>query len=409
MNFLKYKKNNRFYIDNLSVDGLAKKFATPFYCYSLSQIKYNLEKFSQKFKKVNPLICFSVKSNSNISILNELKKKGCGADVVSAGELMAALKAGIDPKKIVFSGVGKTEKELEFAIRKNILLINIESESEGILINKISKKLSKITRVGIRLNPNINPKTIKKISTGTINDKFGLLEASFLDLCNKSKNLKNISLECLSVHLGSQIQKIEPFKKLINVIDKILKKTKCKFKYIDLGGGIGIPYQSKYEKINLSTYSKLVNKFKAKNNCKIIFEPGRIILGNAGILVTRIIYIKKTSKKYFVIMDAGMNDFIRPALYDTEHTILPAKKNRVVKKNIEFVGPICESADKFFNTKKFSIVKEKDIMIICDVGAYGMSLASNYNLRPRPMEVLIDKSKFKVVRKRENIMKLIHK
>ena len=377
MNFLKYKKNTRFYIDNLPIDSLAKKFTTPFYCYSLSQIKYNLKQFSEKFKKINPLICFSVKSNSNISILNELKKRGCGADVVSVGELMASLKAGIEPKKIVFSGVGKTEKELEFAIKKNILLINIESESEGILINKISKKLSKITRVGIRLNPNINSGTLKKISTGTINDKFGLLEANFLDLCNKSKNFKNISLECLSVHIGSQIQKIEPFKKLIYVIDKILKKVSC--------------------------------KFKAKNNCKIIFEPGRIILGNAGILVTRITYIKKTTKKYFVIMDAGMNDFIRPALYDTKHIILPVKKSKIIKKNIEFVGPICESADKFLNTKKFSVLKERDVLVICDVGAYGMSLASNYNLRPRAMEILINKSKFKVIRKRENLMNLIHK
>ena len=409
MNFLKYKKNTRFYIDNLPIDSLAKKFTTPFYCYSLSQIKYNLKQFSEKFKKINPLICFSVKSNSNISILNELKKRGCGADVVSIGELIASLKAGIEPKKIVFSGVGKTEKELEFAIKKNILLINIESESESILINKISKKLSKITRVGIRLNPNINSGTLKKISTGTINDKFGLLEANFLDLCNKSKNFKNISLECLSVHIGSQIQKIEPFKKLIYAIDKILKKVSCKFKYVDLGGGIGIPYQSKDNKINLSAYSKLVSKFKTKNNCKIIFEPGRIILGNAGILVTRITYIKKTTKKYFVIMDAGMNDFIRPALYDTKHIILPVKKSKIIKKNIEFVGPICESADKFLNTKKFSVLKERDVLVICDVGAYGMSLASNYNLRPRAMEILINKSKFKVIRKRENLMNLIHK
>ena len=408
MNYLKYHNNNQFYIENLSINNLAKKFITPFYCYSLSQIKYNVKKFYNKFSKINPLVCFSVKSNSNIAILSHLKKEGFGADVVSMGELIASLKAGIKPKKIVFSGVGKTEKEIEFAIKKNILLINIESESEAILVNKISKKLSKITSVGIRFNPNINSKTHKKISTGAEGDKFGLLEENFLNLCKKSKNFKNISFDCLSVHIGSQIQKIEPFKKLIHSIDSILKKTKCKFKFIDLGGGIGISYKPKDKNINLLDYSKIISKFRIKNKCKIIFEPGRIILGNAGILITKIIYIKNTKKKIFAITDAGMNDFMRPALYNAEHKILPAKKNRIINKHIDFVGPICESTDKFLSTNKFSLLKEKDIVVICDVGAYGMSLSSNYNLRLKPMEILVSKNQARIIRKRESYSKLIN-
>jgi len=409
MNFFKYK-NNKFFVDNVSVEKIAKKYATPFYCYSLSQINDNLENFQNSFKNINNMICFSVKSNSNVKILNELKKRGCGADVVSIGELLAALKSGISPKKIVFSGVGKTEKELEFAIKKNILLINIESESEADLINKISSTLSKKTSVGIRLNPNIKPKTIKKILTGSDNDKFGLTEKNFMKLYKKLKNSKNLSLDCLSVHIGSQILQTKPFKKLIDLLNSIIKKTQYNFKYIDLGGGIGISYKPNEKKFNYKEYSKIVEYFSKHHNCKIIFEPGRALLGNSAILVTKIIYIKKTAKKNFVILDAGMNDFIRPALYNTEHQIMPTKKNQniYIKKNTDFVGPICESSDKFLNTTKFQKINEKDVLIISDVGAYGMSLASNYNLRPKPMELLVRKNKCQIIRKRENLIKLIN-
>ncbi len=237
MKFLNYK-NNKFFVDNLSIKKISKKFQTPFYCYSLSQIKFNLDNFKKSFSQINPLICFSVKSNSNIKILNELKKIGCGADVVSIGELKAALKARIDPSKIVFSGIGKTEEELSFAINKNILLINIESENEAYLINKISKKKSKITSVGIRLNPNVKANTDKKISTGSKEDKFGLTEKNLLNLIKKIKNLKNLSLDCISVHIGSQILKLHPFNKTLNILDKVIRKSKYKFKFVDLGGGI---------------------------------------------------------------------------------------------------------------------------------------------------------------------------
>ena len=407
MKFLSYKKKF-FFVDKISIEKLSKKFKSPYYCYSLSQIKLNLDNFKNLFNKSSPLICFSVKSNSNIKILNELKKEGCGADVVSMGELSAALKSGIKPSKIVFSGVGKTEEELLFAIKKNILLINIESESEAILLNKISQKIPKKIFVGIRLNPNVNSGNIRKISTGLNDDKFGLTEKNFLNLFKKVNNYKNLTLQCISVHIGSQILKINPFKSTLNVLEKIINKTNFQFKYIDFGGGIGIPYENKNNKFDLRKYSNLVEKFALKHRCKIILEPGRFIIGNAGVLVTKITYIKKTKNKDFIILDAGMNDLIRPALYNARHLIVPSKKNNTnYKKNIEFVGPICETSDKFLNVKKYQHIKEKDFLLILDVGAYGMSLASNYCFRPKPAEILISKSNIKVIRKKEKINKLI--
>jgi len=263
MNFIKLRKNN-LYVENISAHVLAKKYKTPFYCYSLAQLKYNLNSFKNAFRTTNPLICFSVKSNSNISLLNELKKIGAGADVVSAGELLKAIKAKINAKKIVFSGVGKTEDEIKLAIKKRVLLINMESESEANLINKISKKLSKITPVGIRLNPNITAKTHKKISTGSRYDKFGLSYSDTLNFCKRIKNFKNLRLEGISVHIGSQINNIKPFKQVLSVINKIIIKTKINFKFIDLGGGMGISYSNKEKKLDLLQYAKLVNKFKKK-------------------------------------------------------------------------------------------------------------------------------------------------
>ncbi len=327
---------------------------------------------------------------------------------MSIGELIIALKAGISPSKIVFSGVGKTARELKFAIKKKILLINIESESEAVLINKISANLSKKTSVGIRLNPNIDSKTLKKITTGLNENKFGLTKASCLNLIKKFKTYKNLELNCLSVHIGSQILEIDPFKKTLKVIGDIIKKSKYQFKFIDLGGGMGIPYERGKKKLNLSRYNFLVKNFISKFKCKIIFEPGRFIIGNTAGLITKIIYIKETPKKNFIILDAGMNDLMRPALYESKHLILPSKKNKKIQtKETEFVGPICESADKFLNVKKYQILKENDFLVILDVGAYGMSLASNYCFRPKPAEILINKSRVKLIRKKESINKLI--
>ena len=408
MNYIRLKKNN-LSVENISALNIAKKYKTPFYCYSLSQLKSNFYNFSNVFRKIKPLICFSVKSNGNITLLKELKRIGSGADVVSAGELLKAKKAGINSKKIVFSGVGKTNEEIELAIKKRVLLINMESESEARLINKISKKLSRKTSVGLRLNPDVTGKTNKKISTGGKNDKFGLGRNDFVIMCKKISEMKNLKLEGLSVHIGSQITSIKPFKTVLNIINEIIKITKIDFKYIDLGGGMGISYNDKEKKLDLNHYAKLVEKFTKNKKVQIIFEPGRFIIGNTSILITKVIYIKKSYNNNFIILDAGMNDFMRPALYDANHKIIPIKKNYGKNlKNVEFVGPVCESSDKFSTYKTFSKVYEGDFLAITDVGAYGMSLTSNYNARPIIAEVLVNGSKYKLIKKRQSLKNLIN-
>ena len=404
---MKYKKKH-FYIENVSTERIAKKYGTPSYVYSHNKIKDNINNFKKYFKTINPLICFSVKSNSNLIILSIINKLGLGADVVSKGELMRALKAGIKPNKIVFSGVGKTIDELKFAVSKKILLINAESENEIIEIERIGKKNKKKINIGIRLNPNTNAETLKKISTGKKENKFGLTRKKFLELLKKYKDSNFIDIICLSVHIGSQITNHSPYKNMLNVVNKTIQQSKYKFKYIDLGGGMGIQYEKNSNKLDYLKYNKLIKSFLKKNNTKIIFEPGRSIIGNAGCLISKITYIKQTNSKNFVILDSAMNDMIRPALYGAKHRIIPSKLNRkkILKKH-EFVGPICESTDKFLTVPNYQKINQRDIIIICDVGAYGMVLTSNYNLRPKPAEILVNKTSARIITQRQKLNNLI--
>tara|TARA_Y100000590_G_C15676966_1_gene998405 strand:- start:204 stop:1418 length:1215 start_codon:yes stop_codon:yes gene_type:complete len=400
--------NKSFFIDKMSAIRLAKKFDTPLYCYSYEKLKRNINNFKNNFKSIDPLICFAVKSNSNVNLLREIKKFGCGADVVSQGELMKALKAGINSKKIVFSGVGKTSDELNFAINKKILLINAESKSEILEIEKIAKFKKKVVDIGIRLNPNTDAKTLIQISTGKKENKFGVNEKIFLQLVNYLKNSKYINLKCLSVHIGSQIVENRPYENMLKIVDRVIKKSKHKFEFIDLGGGMGIPYNNKSKKLNYKKYNFSIKKFLKRKKTKIIFEPGRSIIGDTGIIISKVIYIKKNRNKDFIILDVGMNDFMRPALYGAKHRLLPAKKkSKKSKRNYEFVGPICETTDKFLYSKNFQIVNEKDLIIISDAGAYGMSMSSNYNVRRSPMEILIKGSKISIIRKRQKLKDLI--
>jgi len=400
--------NKNFSIEKVRVKNLAKKFNTPIYCYSYKQLKENINNFKKNFKSFSPLVCFAVKANTNVNLIREIRKLGFGADVVSIGEMMKALKAGIKPKKIVFSGVGKTFTEISYAIDKKILLINAESKSEIIQIEEIAKSKKKIIDIGIRLNPNTDAKTLSQISTGRKENKFGVDEKTFFELVKYTKNSKNIRLRCLSVHIGSQILDHRPYEKMLKVIDRIIKKTKHKFKFIDLGGGMGISYNNKNKKLNYKKYNTAIKKILKNHNSQIIFEPGRSIVGNTGVLISKVIYIKKSEKKDFIILDAAMNDLMRPALYGSNHRTLPAlKTNQTSKKTYEFVGPICESTDKFITLKKFQKLKEKDLIVICDVGAYGMSLSSNYNTRPKPIEILIKGSKINIIKKRQKLIDLI--
>ena len=404
---MRYIKNNLF-IDNKGIFDLANKYGTPLYCYSYNKLKSNIDRFKNSFKKISPLICFSVKSNSNISLLKEIKKLGLGADVVSKGELFAALKAGINKKKIVFSGVGKTEEEIDYAIRKNILLINAESHNEVLVIEKIAKKQKKLVNIGLRLNPDTDAKTLKQISTGKSENKFGVDKNTFLKIINSLNGSNYINIKCLSVHIGSQIMNNKPYEEMLNVVDKLLKTINYKFEYIDLGGGMGIKYDNERKKLDYKKYSNSILNFKNKHKCKIIFEPGRSIIGSAGVLASKVIYMKENKTKIFVILDAAMNDLIRPALYNAKHRIIPAIKNKKrAKKILEFVGPVCETTDKFLTERKFQNLKENDIIIICDTGAYGYSLSSNYNLRLRPTEILIKSNKINIIRNRQKITDII--
>ena len=404
---MNYKKNS-LYIENISIQRIAKKFGTPAYCYSLNKLKLNIRNFKKYFISINPLLCFSVKSNSNFQILKEINKMGMGADVVSKGELIMALKTGISPKKIVFSGVGKTFDELKFAIDKNILLINSESESEINQIEKISKIKKKKIDIGVRLNPNIDSKTLKKISTGKKEDKFGLTEINFLKAINKFKNSKYLNIRCLSVHIGSQITDHKPYAKMLKVIGSVIKKSNHNFDFVDLGGGMGIKYNKETKKLDYKKYNSIIKNFLKKYRTKIIFEPGRSIIGDTALLLTRVLYIKKTSKINFVILDAAMNDLMRPALYGSRHEIMTSiKSKKMIRKKHEFVGPICETTDKFLSVPKFQTLREKDILAICDVGAYGMVLSSNYNLRTKPSEILINQSSSKIITKRQKLNNII--
>ena len=400
--------NNIFTIENCSINKVIEKFETPIFCYSQKKIKENINNFKKSFKSFSPIICFSTKSNSNLEILKEIKRNGLGADVVSKGELMIALKAGISSKKIVFSGVGKTRSELIYAIEKNILLINCESKSEILEIERIAKLKKKKVDIGIRLNPNTDAKTLKQISTGKKENKFGINEKTFIEVSKYIKESKFLNLKCLSVHIGSQILDHKPYQKMINVLDKLIKKMDFSFEYIDLGGGMGIDYKKDNKKFDFKKYNQIIKKFLVNHKSKIIFEPGRSIIGNTAILVSKILYIKENSKKDFIILDAAMNDFMRPALYGAKHKIIPLKKiNKITNKTYDFVGPICETTDKFLSTKKFQKLNENDYIIICDVGAYGTSLSSNYNIRPKPAEILIKGSRINVIKKRQKLKDLI--
>jgi diaminopimelate decarboxylase len=404
---MKYIKK-KLTIDKVKIEDIAKKYGTPSYCYSYLELKKNINNFKKNFKAFSPLICFAIKANTNVNLIKEIAKFGLGADVVSLGELMKALKAGIKPNKIVFSGVGKTSEEINFAINKKILLINAESKSEIFEIERIAKINKKNVSVGIRFNPNVDAKTLSQISTGKKENKFGIGEKEFLQLTKYIKKSQSLNLKCLSVHIGSQILDVKPYENMLNALNKIIKKTNHSFEYIDLGGGMGIDYKNDKKILNLKKYSQNIQKFLINHDSKIIFEPGRSIVGNIGTLISRIIYIKEGYKKNFIILDVAMNDLMRPALYNSKHRIIPALKiEKKVKKTYEFVGPICESTDKFLTINNFQKLAEKDLVVICDVGAYGMSLSSNYNVRPKAIEILIKNSKIKVINKRQKLKDIV--
>ncbi len=383
-------------IENLYLKSLAKKYKTPFFCYSANQIKDNYKNLKTSFKKIKPVICYAVKANFNKKILNLVAKLGLGADVVSKGELEQSINCNINRKKIVFSGVGKTEDEIIYALKEDIKQINVESEEELQDIIRLASIVGKKVDVSLRLNPDIDPETHSKISTGRLEDKFGITEDGINNIFKKYSNDSNLNINGISIHIGSQIKKISPFekafKKLRNLVIK-LRAMGYKIKTIDIGGGIGIVYDKKKDKIfKVSDYANIVEKYFYDLDVEIILEPGRYLVGSSGILISKVVRIKKGQKKDFLIIDAGMNNLIRPSLYNAVHQIFSIKKGGI-KKKYEVVGPICESSDIFRRDFESSKFNKDDFLIICSVGAYGSSMASDYNLRDIADEFIIDGKK----------------
>jgi|TARA_B110000090_G_scaffold60007_1_gene68734 diaminopimelate decarboxylase len=405
MKYFNYKDEN-LTSENVSIADIATEVQTPFYCYSANAFKNNFNALKNAFKEINPKICYATKSNSNLSILNLLQKEGAGADVVSVGELKKSLIAGIMPHDIVFSGVGKTSDEIEFAIINKIFQINAESTSELNTINKIAQKLGTLQQVGIRINPDVTGKTHENISTGGIGDKFGIPFSEVKDLFLNNEHFENIDISGIAFHIGSQIHDIEPFKKVFQKTGELIKeinKNKQIIKVLDIGGGFGVDYENNQKEFPIEEYAELVkNSFDTKN-LTVVIEPGRSISWDTGILVTKVLYIKKHGEKKFIITDCGMNDLMRPALYDGYHKILPLAETKNTEKiSTDIVGPICESTDRLFSSNEFYDVKEGDLLAILNSGAYGSSMSSNYNVRPLVDEILIDKDNYNIIRNRQS-------
>ena len=404
-------KNKNLHCENINLIELSKKVGSPFYCYSSKILESKYSELTDAFKEEDLLVCFSLKANSNQSIIKTFSSLGSGADVVSIGELKRALKAKIPPNKIVFSGVGKNTDEIIFAIKNKILMINVESISELKQISTQAANLNMIAPISLRVNPDIEAGGNEKISTGKKQDKFGISIKEAIDVYELAANIDNIEIKGIDVHIGSQINDLEPFEKTFNSIVETITKLKDKnidIDIIDIGGGIGINYTDE-KALNIKDYAALVSKKLGSLNKKIIIEPGRFLTAESGILVTKIIYIKENESKKFIIVDAAMNDFIRPSLYGSLHNALPIIENDIERpiESYDVVGPICETGDFFIKDFKTSQLLERDLIAITNVGAYGSVLSSNYNSRPSIAEIIIKDDSYSVIKKRQDIEEMI--
>ena len=406
MHDFNYRRNN-LYCESVNIEELARKYGTPLYVYSRNTLISHYRKIKEAFSSINPLICFSMKANSNLAICKALVREGSGLDIVSGGELYSAFKIGESPRKIVYAGVGKTEKEIETAIRRRIFFFNAESIPELELINRVAGRLGIRQKVAIRINPDIKARTHRYITTGYGENKFGIdFETAKRTFLEKNR-YKNLNLSGVHMHIGSQIVDAEPFIRAMERIADFIKDLDghgVAIRWLNIGGGLGIIY-SRERPQTAKEYAKAVLPILKKVKANIIMEPGRFIVGNAGALITRVQYIKETPSKNFAIVDAGMNDLIRPSLYGAYHEILPVKSRSYSgSKEIrayDVVGPICESGDFLGKDRKFISLKEGDLLSVMGAGAYGFSMSSNYNSRPRPSEVMVEGSKARLIRRRE--------
>ena len=397
-------KNGLLHAENVPITKICDAINTPFYCYSVATIERHFKVLESALEGLKTTICYAVKANSNIAVLKLLGDMGAGADVVSSGELIRALKAGIPNKKIVFSGVGKTKEEITHALKENILQINVESEVELHCVNNIARDLNKVAEVALRINPDVDALTHEKISTGRSENKFGIEWNSIDKVINSANKLQNIEISGLAVHIGSQLTDLKPFrdtfKKLKDLVIR-LELIGAKFKRLDLGGGLGIPYNND-KTPSPQEYGIVIREILGDMKCNLIVEPGRLIVGNAGILVTKVIYYKKGDARNFVILDAAMNDLMRPSLYDAEHEIINViETNQNVEKDaVDIVGPVCETGDTFARQVRLSKCETGDLFAIRSAGAYGATMSSTYNSRALIPEVMVNKSRYTTIRER---------
>jgi diaminopimelate decarboxylase len=409
----------KLYCERVSVESLARKHGTPLYAYSQRTLSNHFQRLDVALAPLDHLICYAVKANSNVAVLRVLAHLGAGFDIVSEGELRRVLAAGGAPAKCVFAGVGKSEPEIEFALRQGIYSFNVESEPELERINRVAGRLGKIAPVAVRVNPNVDAGTHAKITTGTYENKFGIAFEQVERVYARARKLKHLRLRGLQMHIGSQLTQVRPFERALRKVVPLVEKLAAKYdlEFFSMGGGLGIVYDPALASgaaawwraararniLTPGKYAAALVPLLKPLKLRIVIEPGRFIVGNAGILVTRVEYVKRTGRKNFVIVDAAMNDLIRPAFYNSFHEILPLRRKAGASLSSDVVGPICESADYFAKNRSLPKVGEGDYLALLSAGAYGFVMASNYNTRPMPAEVLVHGSKSAVVRERQKM------
>ncbi|MDT3697296.1 MAG: diaminopimelate decarboxylase [Ignavibacterium sp.] len=407
--FIKYK-NNQLFIENLNVEKIANEFGTPLYIYSKNHFIKQYNDFASAFSSLNHKVFYAMKANYNLSVINTFVNLGSGIDANSEGELYRALKTGIHPSKIILTSVGKTKNEIKIGIEKDVLMIKAESEEEIELINKIAGGMNKTASVAIRVNPDVDAKTHPYISTGLSSNKFGVDAKSALNIYKHRNEFKNIKFTGIDMHIGSQITAIEPFCEAVQKLSELyfeIEKDGLKLEHFDVGGGIGITYNNE-QSFTINEFAEKTIPLLKKLNCQIIFEPGRYLTANGGILVTEVLYNKKNGDKNFVIIDAAMNDLLRPSIYQAYHHVQPVQLyegNKIIVADI--VGPVCESGDYIARNREIPETKSGELLAIMSAGAYGMVMSSNYNARRRPAEILVDGANLSVIRSRETFEHLI--
>jgi diaminopimelate decarboxylase len=408
MNYFCYQED-RLFCEEVPVADIAREVGTPFYLYSHRTLRKHFRVFNAAFAEVPHIVCFAVKANSNTAILKIFVREGGGVDLVSGGELYRALKAGADPRKIVYSGVGKRDDEIDFALKTGILMFNVESDQELLAIAAHAEKMGVQAGIALRVNPDVDPETHPHISTGLKENKFGINVEASLMAYRRAAALKQIDIRGISCHIGSQVTKLSPFIDALGRLKELIRRLReegIKIRYLDLGGGLGITYNQEVPP-HPSEYARAIIDTSRDLDCTFIFEPGRVIVGNAGILVTRVLYTKGNDKKKFIIVDAGMNDLIRPSLYDSYHQIQQVIRQEREEITADVVGPICESGDFLARERQMPAFEQGELMALMSAGAYGFSMSSNYNSRPRIPEILVRDDRWFVIRKRERYEDLI--